>query len=372
MRIAIDATPLLMRSSGVKNYVYYWIRSLQQLAGPETVKPYPFVGPLRGLNHETSALSYWQSLARLGLVVASNYSPLPLLNLTAFGADIFHMSSILVRRPPTRARKTVTLHDMTCWIMPEVHTPANVAAAKASADRVARRADGLITVSEWTKKDAVRLLGLPAERFQVIYPGVADAFFEVTRADAARVREHYQLTRPYVLFVGTIEPRKNLGRLLDAWQQLPRSLGEEFELILAGPVGWGDTGVVDRVQSLPNARYLHYVPEADLAGLTAGAAAFAYPSLYEGFGFPVAQAMAAGVPVLTANVSAMPEVSGGAAVLVDPLSVAEIAAGLEKLLSSPSLRERLVREGRERAARYRWEECARESMAFFERVMGRV
>src|SRR5690242_21850406 len=102
MRIAIDATPLLMRSSGVKNYVYYWIRSLQELAGPNTVSAYPFVGPLRELNHETSALGYWQSLARLGLIVASNYSPLPLLNLTAFGTDVFHNSSILVRRPPTR------------------------------------------------------------------------------------------------------------------------------------------------------------------------------------------------------------------------------------------------------------------------------
>src|SRR5579871_6638214 len=100
MRISIDATPLLMRSSGVKNYVYYWIRSLQQLAGPRTIKPYPFVGPLRELNHETSSMNYWQSLARLSFVVASNYSPLPLLNLTAFGTDIFHMSSILVRRPP--------------------------------------------------------------------------------------------------------------------------------------------------------------------------------------------------------------------------------------------------------------------------------
>src|SRR5579872_6655719 len=152
MRIAIDATPLLMRSSGVKNYVYYWIRSLQQLAGVKTVSPYPFLGPLGELNHETSALSYFQTAARLGFVVASNYSPLPLLNLTAFGTDVFHMSSILVRKPPTRARKTATLHDMTCWIMPEMHVPSNVAAAKASADRVARHADALIAVSEWTKQ----------------------------------------------------------------------------------------------------------------------------------------------------------------------------------------------------------------------------
>jgi glycosyltransferase involved in cell wall biosynthesis len=372
MRIAIDATPLLMRSAGVKNYVYYWIRSLQELAGVRNVSAYPFV-PLRELNHETSTMNYWQSLARLSFVVASNYSPLPLLNLTSFRTDIFHMSSILVRKPPTRARKTATLHDMTCWIMPELHLPSNVAAAKESADRVARRADGLIAVSEWTKQDAVRLLGLDPDRFSVIYPGVADAFFEVTAADIARVREQYQLTRPYVLFVGTIEPRKNLGRRLDAWEQLPRSVREEFELVLAGPEGWGNTnGVVARAAALAGVRYLRYVPEPDLAGLTAGATAFVYPSLYEGFGFPIAQAMAAGVPVLTSNVSSMPEVTGAAAVLVDPHSPGEISAGLEKLLTSVTLRERLAVEGRERAGLFRWEECARQSMAFFERVMGHI
>src|SRR5215472_2709303 len=107
MRIAIDATSLLVRSSGVKNYVYYWIRSLQQLAGPHTVSPYPFLGQLRELNHETSAMNYLQTAGRIGLVVASNYFPLPLLNLTAFGTDIFHLSSILIRRPPTNTLRTL-------------------------------------------------------------------------------------------------------------------------------------------------------------------------------------------------------------------------------------------------------------------------
>jgi glycosyltransferase involved in cell wall biosynthesis len=371
MRIAIDATPLLVRSSGVKNYVYYWIRSLQQLAGEHSISPYPFLGPLRELNHETSALNYLQTVARVGLVVASNYSPLPLLNLTAFRTDVFHMSSVLVRKPPTNALRTLTLYDMTCWIMPELHLPANVAAAKASADRVARHADGIIAISEWTRNDAVRLLGLDPNRVEVIHPGVADAFFS-TNGDSGRVREQHRLTRPYVLFVGTIEPRKNLERLLDAWQQLPPSFADEFELVLAGPEGWGETNVVERARSLTGVRYLNYVPEADLAGLTAGATAFVYPSLYEGFGFPVAQAMAAGVPVLTSNVSSLPEVTGGAALLVDPHSPAEIAVGLEKLLTSPTVRSVLVREGRRRAERFRWEECGRRSMAFFERVIGRV
>jgi glycosyltransferase involved in cell wall biosynthesis len=372
MRIAIDATPLLMRSSGVKNYVYYWIRSLQQLAGARTISAFPFLGPLPELNHEGSAMGYWETRARLAFVFASNCFRVPILNLAVFGLDVFHMSNIFVRNPPTNTRRTVTLHDMTCWLVPEFHTPANVAASKHFAERVARRVDGLIAVSESTRNDAVRLLDLKPDRIQVIYSGVAEAFFQVTEADVTAARARQKLARPYVLYVGTIEPRKNLDTLLDAWQQLAPSLREEYELILAGPVGWGNASVVPRAQALCGVRYISYVPEADLAGITAGATAFAYPSLYEGFGFPVAQALAAGVPVLTSNVSSMPEVTGPAAVLIDPRSAGEVAAGLEKLLSSPSMREKLSREGRLRAERFRWEECARKSLAFFQGVIGNI
>ncbi len=371
MRISIDATPLLLRSSGVKNYVYYWLRSLQEIAGTETVSAFPFLRVPEKLNHETSPVGFWGSWMRLGLVIGSNYVPLPLLDVAAGKCDIFHMSNILVRNPPRRALRTATLHDMTCWVMPELHTPANVKASEDFARRVVRKADGLIAVSEWTRQDALRMLGLAPERIEVIHPGVADSFFSVAAEEATAARARHNLARPYVLYVGTIEPRKNLDKLLDAWQKLPKAIGEEFELILAGPMGWGNTRVAERVAEMPGVRYIHYVPEADLAGITAGATAFVYPSLYEGFGFPVAQAMAAGVPVLTSNVSSLPEVTGGAAVLIDPRSPGEIAAGLERLLSSATLREELSRAGRQQAERFRWHACARESLRYFERLLGR-
>jgi glycosyltransferase involved in cell wall biosynthesis len=369
MRIAIDATPMLLRSSGVKNYVYYWIRSLQQFAGTDSISPFPFLGPLGELNHAASTMTAWQTCIRLGYAIASNFVPFPILNPAARGCDIFHMSSILVRRPPTNTRRTATLHDMTCWIMPEFHTSANVRAARDFGERVTRHADGLIAVSEWTRRDAIRWLDLAPERIEVIYSGVADAFFQTDAVAVARARAKYSLARPYVLCVGTIEPRKNLHRLLDAWSAIPPSLTGDFELVLAGPEGWNNAGVVARARSM-DVRYIDYVPEADLPAVTAGATAFAYPSLYEGFGFPVVQAMACAVPVLTSNVSALPEITGDAGVLIDPLSVAEITAGLQKLLSSESLREKLGRAGRQRAERFRWEQCARQSWAFFERVAG--
>ena len=176
----------------------------------------------------------------------------------------------------------------------------------------------------------------------MIHSGVPDAFFDPDAAAVERVRERYGLRRPFVLFVGTIEPRKNLDLLIGAYQDLPASTREAFELVIAGPSGWAAPETKARLRS---ARYLGYVPEPDLAPLTAAATVFAYPSLYEGFGFPVAQAMAAGVPVVTSNVSSLPEIAGDAALLVDPRSQAELRDALGRLLDSPERRAEMAAAG---------------------------
>jgi alpha-1,3-rhamnosyl/mannosyltransferase len=164
-----------------------------------------------------------------------------------------------------------------------------------------------------------------------------------------------------------------LDRLLDAWQTLPASVREQFDLVIAGPEGWQSAGTLARLRvPAQGVRYLAYVPEPDLPGITAGATIFVYPSLYEGFGFPVAQAMAAGVPVITSDLSSLPEVTGGAAALIDPHSPAELRAALDRLLTSPATREQLAIAGRIQAQRFRWDLCASRSLQFFERLMGRA
>src|SRR5438128_12051695 len=211
------------------------------------------------------------------------------------------------------------------------------------------RAAGLIAISESTKADTIRVLGLASERIEVIYPGVSDAFFGA-RPTARK--------KPYILFVGTLEPRKNVDVLLDAYAGLPMRAG--YDLVVAGPVGWADTSTVRRLRSgIAGVDYLGYVPEQELPGLTAGATVFVYPSLYEGFGLPVAQAMAAGAPVITSNISSLPEVTGDAALFVDPRSAAQIRAALQKVLSSERLPKEMSEKGRIRAREYRWEVCAR-------------
>ena len=259
---------------------------------------------------------------------------------------------------------TATVHDMTCWLTPEFHTPDNIKADKRFAEKILTKADGLIAVSENTRQDAIRLLGLNPDKIVAIHSGVPDAYFDVTAADALRVRNQLKLFKLFILHIGTVEPRKNLDALLDAYLLLSESVREEVDLVFAGPMGWAASTTSQRILSgLPGVRYLGYVPESDLPGLTKAAAVFAYPSLYEGFGFPVAQAMAAGVPVLTSNNSCLPEITGAGAVHVDPRSPAEIRDGLDKLLISP---DAVVAAGRVKAQEYRWDRCAIRSWQFFQ------
>jgi glycosyltransferase involved in cell wall biosynthesis len=359
MRITIDASSTLVRSAGVKNYTYHWITHLRRLLAPgEEIVAYPFVNDLGQLNHQARSLSVSAAALRLALLHAVNWLGPAALDAVTSGSNIFHASN-LSHHGPRRARLTATVHDLTTFLMPELHTSANIRADRTFSEQILRRADGLIAVSENTRQDAIRVLGIAPERVTTIHSGVAQEYF-----DAAPVTR----AMPYALYVGAIEPRKNLETLLDAWRLLKPDLRGAFDLAIAGPMAWASEATRERIRT--ETTYLGYVPEADLPGLIAGAAVFVYPSLYEGFGFPVAQAMAAGAPVITSNTSCLPEITGEAASLVDPRSAAEIAAALARLLESPTLRAELSERGRQRAQRYRWEACAAQSLEFFRKVAG--
>ena len=359
MRITIDAASLLLRSAGVKNYTYHWLRHLRHAATKsEEIAAYPLLSDVTKLDHQGSGLSLLATAPRLALLLGVNRLGPAALDLAIGRTDVFH-SSNQVHHAPRKARLTATVHDLTAILMPELHTAGNVRADGMFFERILKRADGVIAVSENTRQDAIRMLGISPDRITTIYSGIPPEYF-----DAKPVRR----AKPYALYVGSIEPRKNLETLLDAWKRLPGELREQFDLVIAGPMGWAPEATKQRIRA--ETTYLGYVPEADLPGLTAGASVFVYPSLYEGFGFPVAQAMAAGVAVLTSNVSCLPEVAGAGALLVDPQSPGEIAAMLTRLLESEELRVKLGSCGRGRATRYRWERCVEQSLEFFRRVTG--
>jgi glycosyltransferase involved in cell wall biosynthesis len=368
MRICVDGTSLLLRSAGVKNYTFHWLTSLQQeLAGNE-LTIFPLLKRPENLHHDRSMLNPLQTYLRIALLHFVNRVYQPAIDWAIGNVDVFHTSN-LVRAVPRRCRLSATLHDFTALLMPEHHTPGNRLADQLFQQNVLSRADGLIAVSESTKRDAVRLAGLNPDKIRVIYSGI-DTRFQGPH-ETEEIRHRYNLRKPYVLYVGTIEPRKNLHTLLDAWLALPLDLHREHELIFVGPAGWGSDGLMARIQSgVTGLRLLGYVPEPDLPAIMAAATVFVYPSLYEGFGFPPAQAMAAGVPVITSDTSALPEVVGDAGILIDPKSALSLRDALQELLLSPARRSALGSAGRLRARQFTWSRTAKESIDFFRRLAG--
>ncbi len=344
----------------MKTYVYYWVDALIRARGADSVRLFPALRDIGECFHERSAAGPIRTLAGLVLLHAANATRLPLLNMMQ-GFDVFHASHQLIS-PPRNRKITATLYDMTCWLVPEMHSRANVAAAKRFAELVLRRADGLIAISENTKRDAVRVLDLNPDRIHVIYPGVAEGFFHA---------KPLQRTKPYALFVGTIEPRKNVAALLDAWEGLPQGVRDEFDLVIAGPPGWGESEVMNRLrEGIPGVVYLGYVAEEELPGLTAGAVVFVYPSFYEGFGLPVAQAMASGVPVITSTTSCLPEVVGEGGILIDPRSARELKEALYLSLTGDSTLQRRGELGRRRAQKFRWRASADNAWFFYDQLAG--
>ena len=371
MRVAIDATTLLIQSAGVKNYLYYWIRSLQDEMGADAVSLFPFLSSLNTrLDHRTLQ-TRWSPTWRIAILNLLNMRWNPAMDLWPWNADVFHASNHLINAPTRRTRLTATIYDMTCWLVPEMHEAANVLAAKQYATRVLERADGCIAISESSRRDALDILRIPPERIRTIYPGVADAFFDPPPAQP--VLDTHKLHKPYLLFVGTVEPRKGIDTLLEAYRRLPGSLRDGCDLVIAGMLGWCADSTRQAIlqPDLAGIRYLGYVPESDLPSLTRGATAVVFPSQYEGFGFPVAQGMAAGVPVITSTGSSLEEIAGDACLLVRPGAADELSAALQAIIESSSLQHELRDKGKARAALFRWENSARQSVDFFRSVAGR-
>lgn len=256
----------------------------------------------------------------------------------------------------TRVPTTVVVYDLVPFVTDDVAQRRAARIERATIKPALRRAASLACISQATRLDLERLFPGVVDK-TVVTPLAADRSFGESVAQTG----HPALERPYVLAVGTLEPRKNLGRLLDAWLRLDPDLRSLYDLALVGPRGWDDEAIVAKATA-SRARLLGRVTDEQLRALYAGAAAFAYPSLYEGFGLPPLEAMAAGAPVLTSDVSSLPEVVGDAAVLVDPHDVDAIAGGLTRILTDSSLADHLRGAGRARAASFSWDRTAQETL----------
>ena len=268
--------------------------------------------------------------------------------------DLVHCTGLIP--PASNAPMVATLHDVAWRHRPDQFTRHGVRIFERSLVEMRRRARLVLCPSTATMLDAERA-GIEAERLRLIPWGVEAA--DVTEADRHAVRAKFCLPEQYLLFVGTVEPRKNLVRLTEALD----SLGTPLPLVVAGAQGWGDIGVPER----SDVHFIGFVPDADLPALYSGAAAFCYPSEREGFGMPVLEAMSYGTPVVTSLGTSTEEVAGGAAVLVNPFSVEDIARGIAEALGH---RDELSKWGLRRAARLQWSDTARLTAQAYREALG--
>ena len=287
------------------------------------------------------------------------------------GVDLYHaVSSVGPLRPG--CPWVMTVHDATLLTMRSQYGWADRLYHRVFGVLAARRADALIAPSQATRQAVARVYGIPETRIHVVPHGISDHFRPPAAARRAAVLRRYGLSSPYVLFVGARPPRKNLDRLIEAIARSRRRPGgAALQLAIAGPPEHGDgaTRAVARRLGLTDAvRWVGWVPPEDLPALYAGARCLAYPSLAEGFGFPILEAMACGTCVVTSDGSSMAEVAGDAALLVDPQRADSIADALSRLQGDPALRSELIARGLARAAGFRWPDAAARTEAVYRRV----
>ncbi len=268
--------------------------------------------------------------------------------------------------PPVHPRSVVTIHDLGYLVEPDCHEPRHRFQLEWTTRWNVHAASGIIAVSETTKRDLVDRLQVDPDRIEVIHHGISPRFAPATPDAVNAVRRQYGIGGRSILAVGTIHPRKNLSRLIQAFERLARR-DASLQLVLCGGLGWQGNRVLRRAGASPfRDRIVHlgYVPDRDMAALYSSATVMAVPSLYEGFGLPVLEAMACGVPVVASNRSSLPEVADGAAVLVDPFDTESLATKLECILDDEAERATLIARGSARAKLFDWGLTAARTLAF--------
>jgi len=296
----------------------------------------------------------------------------PPLERMAGDCDLFQVSEVCIQ-PAKKAKTVAMVHDLTTLLFPQYHTAGNRFLHNQRFRRL-NKVDGILANSEATKRDILNHLDIRPEKVFVIPLGADERFRPMKKEDIHPVLQKYQLDKPYILFVGTLEPRKNAETLVRAFNELKQRHSIPHELVLAGRKGWLFEPILKTIGFSPfkgDIRLLDYVEDSEVPALMNGATVFSYPSFYEGFGLPVLEAMQCGAPVVTSSVSSLPEVGGGACLYIHPESADELAETLYRVIRDYSLQKILSEKGIERAKQFSWDRCAEETLKAYEWVMGR-
>jgi glycosyltransferase involved in cell wall biosynthesis len=370
--IYVDVSSAVHAKAGIGRYAGSLARALvarqpERFAlfynrGPNTRPP----GGLESVPAHTVRAGYkpWRMAVWLG-----HLAHVPFNRLVP-GAELFHATEHLL--PPLHGVPAVlTVHDMIFKLFPEHQKRLNYWYLNATMPLYCRRADAIITVSEHSKRDIVAGYGLDPAKVTVVYEAADPDLRPAPPSDVERVRDRYSLPPEYLLTVGTIEPRKNLARLVEALQRL-RDGGLRVPLVVVGARGWLYTDFFRRLEASPvrdDVLFSGYVPHADLAAVYSGATAAIQPSVYEGFGLPILEAMACGTPVLCSQTSSLPELGGDAAVYFDPYDVQAMAEAIRAVWLDDERRATMAEAGQRQASRFSWDRAAEETLAVYEQFV---
>lgn len=399
MKICIDATPIGTRTTdkgGVYRYIWKLIERISCIdhGNKYTLffnffrkEHYPVfeetVRRMRVGDNFDIKLSRFPTLLQ-------RYVDIPAELLTG-KFDVFHGCFDFLR-PTLLGKAVVTIHDIRYledieyesdpeWIRILKQTPSlpdfyigdclerdNLFShLRSTIKKTVRRADMIITVSEFSKRRIIEKLGIPAEKVKVIYPGVNGEFSPQKEESVVMVRNKFRINRPYILYVGKYEPQKNIIRLLEAFQNI--NMLEDVMLVMAGVINWYYYIVLEKARELNIADrviFTDFVTDEEMSALYSGASVFFFPSLYEGFGMPILEAMACGTPVVTSPVCSIPEIAGDAAVFADPSSPEDMADALGRCMNDLTLRKSLISKGRTQSASFTWDKTAAQTIGIYE------
>jgi glycosyltransferase involved in cell wall biosynthesis len=388
MHIGIDYTAAAWQGAGIGRYTRELVRAIIEQGATHRYTLFyasggidrdsPYMADLRRLcdaHPDVRSVPIPFSPRRQTQIWQRLRAPLP-VELFTGPLDLLHAPDFVL--PPTRARTLLTIHDLAFMVHPECAEPSMVRYLTDVVPRGLRRADAILADSEATRRDLASLLAIDPMRVDLVYPGVGPRFRSMSVEEVEPVRRRLGLPDRFVLFVSTIEPRKNLVRLLEAFAQVLQIETSNLQsaicnlhLVIAGRRGWMYDEVfatIDRLQLRERVQLLDFVHDKDLPALYNLAVAFAYPSIYEGFGIPPLEALACGTPTVTADNSSLPEVVGDAAVLVSAEDVGSIASGIARVVGDAALRARLRAAGPERARQFTWGQAAKRVLMCYERI----
>jgi glycosyltransferase involved in cell wall biosynthesis len=379
-RVCFNVQPLIGSRSGIGWYTYNIINHIDQ----KDIRVEGMCFDFLGKNHarekfadvKTDNLYINKFIPSKVYKLLTGYLPIHYDCFFPKG-DIYHFFNFVAPSISKKKKVIITIHDMVYKVMPETVSAKTLYILNRDLERSIKRANAIITVSEHSKRDLMKYHQVDEEKISIVNPGIDYPFFEkgqsMDHGTINRVKEKYALPDKYILYLGTLEPRKNIGSIIDAYELLSEEIKSEYKLVLAGRVGWKANEILKKIENTPSADNIvrvGYVDEVDKPFIYGIAHAFVFPSLYEGFGMPVVEAMACGTAVVTSNNSSLPEAGGEAALYSDALDAKAISENIRHLLLDEVVRDQLVQKGIQHAKTFSWKDSADMTVKVYQKLLG--